>query len=320
MSKLHLANHSEGTQPHITEAIKAVEGELSVSFEYFPPRTEAGDISLMKNVEEFKKQQPVFVDFTWGAGGTTSEKTTELCKNSKEKFGLLVQMHLTCTNMPQGKVDEALAFCKANGITNILALRGDPPAGQEWQASKDGFECALDLVKYIKANHGDYFNIGVACYPEGHPNRIGADGKCDEENMKIEIDYLKAKLDAGATLAITQLFYDTEIYINFVKRCREAGITAPIVPGMLPMVSHAGLTRMVSLCKTWLPESLKASVEGLKEDEEGFKRFGIDYCVKQCQDILAANIGVDHFHFYTLNQTHSTLEVLKGLNYKTIEA
>lgn len=308
----HLQSHSEGDQPHISPAIKAVENKLSVSFEFFPPRTEAGDVSLLRNLEEFKKQQPVFVDFTWGAGGTTSEKTTELCRKAKET-GLIVQMHLTCTNMPQGKVTEALDFCKKNGITNILALRGDPPAGQEWQASKDGFECALDLVKYIKANHGDYFNLGVACYPEGHPNRIGADGKCDEENMKAEIAYLKEKIAAGATLAITQLFYDTDIYLKFVDRCRSEGITIPIIPGMLPMVSYAGLQRMVSLCKTWLPEDLKASVEKFKEDEEGFKQFGIEYCTEQCRKILAA--GIDHFHFYTLNQTHSTLEVLKAIGY-----
>lgn len=311
----YLQSHAEGEQPHISPMIKEIDGALTVSFEFFPPRTEAGDVSLLKNLEVFKTQQPVFIDFTWGAGGTTSEKTTELCKNAKEKLGLIVQMHLTCTNMPAGKVAEALEFCKKNGIRNILALRGDPPAGQEWQASKDGFECARDLCKYITENYGDYFNIAVACYPEGHPNRIGEDGKCDEENMKAEIAYLKEKIAAGATAAITQLFYDTDIYINFVKRCRAEGITIPIIPGMLPMVSYAGLMRMVSLCKTWLPEELKAKVETLKEDEEAFKAFGIEYCTKQCKDILAANIGVDHFHFYTLNQTHSTLEVLKGLDY-----
>eukprot|EP00658_Telonema_sp_P-2_P010403 TRINITY_DN13925_c0_g1_i3.p1 TRINITY_DN13925_c0_g1~~TRINITY_DN13925_c0_g1_i3.p1 ORF type:complete len:311 (-),score=128.16 TRINITY_DN13925_c0_g1_i3:286-1218(-) len=285
--------------------------QMYVSFEFFPPRTEAGDKSLLNNIAEFKKQDPIFVDFTWGAGGSTSEKTCDLCKITKDEHGLNVNMHLTCTNMPSGKVDDALAFCKKNDIRNIVALRGDPPAGQEWQASKDGFECALDLVKYIRLHHGDYFSIAVAGYPEGHPNVIGGEGKCTDEGLKAEYDYLKAKIDAGAECIITQLFYDVDIFLAFVKRCRDMGITCPILPGMLPMVSYAGLQRMVSLCKTYMPDSVKAKVEELKEDEVAFKQYGIDLCAEMCQ-IMMKN-GINHFHFYTLNQTHSTFEVLKKL-------
>lgn len=298
-------------QPKTSEILarNLAEGKNSISFEFFPPRTDALDEKLLAQMPDFLRQGPVFIDFTWGAGGTTSEKTPALCVKCME-MGLIVNMHLTCTNMPEGKVKEALDFCKSKGIRNIVALRGDPPAGQQWQASKDGFECALDLVKYIRANYGDFFSIAVAGYPEGHPDRINPQtGKC--EDFDAEINYLKEKIAAGGEYIITQLFYDTSVFLSFVEKCRAAGITVPILPGMLPFTAYAGFQRMTSLCKTFVPAALKEQVEALKENEAGFKQLGIDVTAEQCRVINAA--GIRHLHFYTLNNSYSTFEVLKQL-------
>jgi methylenetetrahydrofolate reductase (NADPH) len=300
-------------QPKISEVLakNIKEGKQSFSFEFFPPRTEAGTEKLLASMADFQRQGPVFIDFTWGAGGTTADATPMLCRKCKE-MGFIVNMHLTCTNMPQGKVKEALDLCQELGISNIVALRGDPPAGQQWQASEDGFQCALDLVKYIRTNYGDYFSIAVAGYPEGHPDRIdAATGQCADADA--ELAYLKEKVIAGGEYIITQLFYDTDGFLTFVKKCRDAGITVPILPGMLPFTAYAGFQRMTGLCKTFVPESLTSRVEQLKDDEAGFKQLGIDVTVEQCQKILKA--GQTHLHFYTLNNSYSTFEVLKQLDW-----
>lgn len=303
-------------QPKAADILRknAAEGKTSFSFEFFPPKTDAGVEKLLASMAEFKRQGPVFVDFTWGAGGTTSDLTPSLCQKCKD-LGLIVNMHLTCTNMPQGKVKEALDKCKEVGITNIVALRGDPPAGQEWKASEDGFTCALDLVKYIRANYGDYFCLAVAGYPEGHPDRIGASGKC--EDAAAEMAYLKEKITAGGDFIITQLFYDTQGFLDFVAKCRAEGITVPILPGMLPFTAYGGFQRMTSLCKTVVPEELKARLEAVKEDDAAVKQLGIDVTFEQCRKILDS--GLTHIHFYTLNSTYSTFEVMKQLGWFTAE-
>lgn len=302
-------------QAKVSELIAAEAAEKTyVSFEFFPPRTEKGEQTLLNDhMPVFARQEPIFIDFTWGAGGTTHDKTPALCVASME-HGLNVNMHLTCTNMEEGKVRQALDLCKEKGIRNIVALRGDPPAGQEWKASAEGFSCALDLVKYIRANYGDFFSICVAGYPEGHPDKIQAEnGLMSADDELHELAYLKEKIDAGADVIITQLFYDSAVFIRFVKKCREFGIKVPILPGMLPMVSYAGLKRMVSLCKTYLPDDVIAQTEALKDDEEAFKAYGVELTTRMIKEISAANIGINHFHFYTLNLPHSTMAVLKNL-------
>lgn len=285
-----------------------------VSFEFFPPRSDKAEETLLNvSVPDFVAQKAVFLNMTWGAGGSTSGKTMALCKQIQEAHpNVPVNMHLTCINMPQGLIKDALEFAKDNSIRNIFALRGDPPAGKEFKANEDGFECALDLVKYIKANYGDLFCITVSGYPEGHPSALSPDGSITEEKLKAEFEYLKAKVDAGASLVITQLFYDVSIFIKFVKRCREAGITVPIIPGMLPISSYAGLTRMVNLCKTYVPAEMKAKIEELKEDSDALKAFGVEQNAQMIKDIVAADIGANNFHFYTINATESTFNIMKA--------
>ena len=194
------------------------------SFEFFPPKTDAGVTNLNARLGRMRGMNPEFVDYTWGAGGSTSTLTMDLCKAAQQTHGYISNMHLTCTNMEAGKVEEALAEAKSLGIRNIVALRGDPPVGQtEWKATDTGFKCALDLVRFIREKYGDYFCVSVAGYPEGHPDQITnyeeylKVGKVSEEIYKAEMDYLKAKVDAGADLIISQMFYDADIFLNWVK-------------------------------------------------------------------------------------------------------
>ncbi len=218
---------------------------------------QAGVTALYKTLETYQKYDILFADFTWGAGGSTGDLTLKLCQEIKAKFGINPNMHLTCTNMPSEKVDHALETCKETGITNILALRGDPPVGETvWKVTEGGLSCALDLVKYIRLKYNDYFNITVAGYPEGHPtamtvydgiiselsiaeqNRysedVNEDGTkvinvCRDAAFKTEIAYLKEKVDAGSDMIITQMFFDVQVFKDFVNACRAEGMSMQLV-------------------------------------------------------------------------------------------
>eukprot|EP00995_Heteronema_vittatum_P000374 NODE_1050_length_1082_cov_21.363988_g733_i0.p1 GENE.NODE_1050_length_1082_cov_21.363988_g733_i0~~NODE_1050_length_1082_cov_21.363988_g733_i0.p1 ORF type:complete len:310 (+),score=109.79 NODE_1050_length_1082_cov_21.363988_g733_i0:65-994(+) len=292
---------------------------VTVSFEYFPPKTDTGVTNLIKRIGLMMKAKPEFCDVTWGAGGGTSELTFSICKQAMEEHGALMNMHLTCTNMPREKVDGALEACKGAGIVNIVALRGDPPQGEsEWKSIDTGFSCALDLVEYIRKLHGDLFCLSVGGYPEGHPNVIGPDGVCPPDAAKAEIEYLKKKVDAGSDVIITQLFYDVDIFLNWHKICRAAGINIPILPGLLPIVSYGGFERMTAMCKTAVPESLRKRLEAVKDDDAAVKQLGIDVCVEMCQKLIEN--GHTHLHFYCLNNEASTFAVMKKLGLPTPDA
>lgn len=309
------------------------------SLEFFPPRTDKGVKNLMDRLGRMKASKPLFVDFTWGAGGSTADLTVDLTLRSKNEHGLVPNMHLTCTNMPPEKIDSALETCKVNGIRNIVALRGDPPAGSEtWEATDGGFACALDLVKYIRKKHGDYFGISVAGYPEGHPNRIkevagglelmtesekgrckidtDADGKeivhvCSDPDFELEMAYLQEKVDAGADFIITQMFFDSSVYASFVKACRDRGIMVPILPGLMCINAWGGFKKMTGFCRTRVPAELMAKMESIKDDEKAVKAFGVEYGVQVCQDVMAA--GAPGVHFYTLNLEKVTVGILEHL-------
>lgn len=301
----------------IDDLLKAEDpSKLHISFEFFPPRSEDADRELLETrMPMFAKQSPVFFDVTWGAGGSTNAKTMKICSDLQKKYpNIPVNMHLTCTNMPKGMLFEALEFAKENGIRNIVALRGDPPSGKEFEALEDGFSCALDLVKYIRQHYGDYFCISVSGYPEGHCSKLkGENDIMSDKDFEEELAYLKQKVDAGANLIITQLFYSAPLFIRFVKRCREIGITIPILPGMLPFINYKSLTRMITMCKTYLPEEVKSKIEALKDDDKAFSAYGVALNVEMIKEIQAANIGAHHFHFYTINSTEQTFAVLKEL-------
>merc|ERR1719159_382045 len=247
----------------------------------------------------------MWIDVTWGAGGSTADKTLEICINAQKYHGLNVMMHLTCTNMPKESLHAALSTCKEHGIRNILALRGDPPAGVnqgEWKQVEGGFAYAVDLVKFIRQEFGDFFCIAVAGYPEGH---LEATSK-DDDMVR-----LKEKCDAGADLIVTQLFYGNELFQEWVDKCRKMGITIPILPGIMPIQSFGGFTRMTGLCKTKVPQYIHDALEPVKESDEKVKDMGVELCIKQCKDLLAR--GSPGLHFYTLNLEASVMRIVEGL-------
>ncbi|KAJ1553830.1 hypothetical protein HK405_006782 [Cladochytrium tenue] len=280
------------------------EGRCFWSFEYFPPKTEVGVTNLYDRMERMYTLGPEFVDVTWAAGGGSSELTLQICTTAQAVYGLETCMHLTCTNMPREKVDIALREAKAAGIQNILALRGDPPRGQlNWTKIDTGFSNAIDLVKYIREQYGDYFCIGVAGYPEGHIEN--PDGKQD-----FDFFVEKAKL---ADYIVTQLFYDIDLYFAWLNKVRAAGVTAPILPGIMPIQSYGGFMRMTSLCKTAVPKFILEELEPIKDDDKAVKDYGVALAVSMCNKIKAA--GGLGFHFYTLNLEKSVRLILEGLEF-----
>ncbi|KAF4722030.1 hypothetical protein FOZ62_021943 [Perkinsus olseni] len=272
------------------------------SFEYFPPKTDMGVQNLYERLDRMAELGPMWIDVTWGAGGSTSCKTFEICRNALTYHGLDVMMHLTCTDQPVKEIDEV-------GIRNILALRGDAPMhSSEWKACQGGFSHAVDLVRHIRGKYGDYFCIAVAGYPEGH---------LEAESMEEDLAHLKEKVDAGADLIITQLFYDTEVFFNFVAAVRALGIQVPIFPGIMPIQSYSGFKKMTEFCKTKVPRAIADQLEQVKGDDQKVKDLGVEICVAMCSQIMS--YGVDHchssggLHFYTLNLESSVSRIIERL-------
>jgi methylenetetrahydrofolate reductase (NADPH) len=283
-----------------------------------------------------KKQQPLFVDFTWGAGGTTSDLTLKLTIAAWQKYGLIPNMHLTCTNMPTKLIDEALEGAKAAGVRNICALRGDPPHGEEeWKATEGGFNCALDLVKHIRKMHGDFFCISVSGYPEGHPNAITLvapetklspteEGRCIVLNgerfccldaaYKTELAYVKEKVDAGADMILTQMFFESKVFLDFKKDLEDMGVNVPCVPGIMLLQNYNGFIKMTTMCKSRVPQHVRDSLEALKdsEDKNAVREYGIKYGTQMCKELVDG--GACGLHFYTLNLEKSTLGVMANLD------
>ncbi|KAG9443448.1 hypothetical protein H6P81_014788 [Aristolochia fimbriata] len=297
----------------VIEKIRAAEaeGKTVFSFEYFPPKTEDGVENLFERMDRMVAHGPHFCDITWGAGGSTADLTLDIAKRMQNMVCVETMMHLTCTNMPVEKIDHALDTIKANGIQNVLALRGDPPHGQDkFVQVEGGFACALDLVQHIRSKYGDYFGITVAGYPEAHPDMIEGEG-ATLEAYSNDLAYLKRKVDAGADLIITQLFYDTDIFLKFVNDCRQIGITCPIVPGIMPINNYKGFLRMTGFCKTKVPADIMAALEPIKENEDAVKAYGVHLGTEMCKKILSH--GIKTLHLYTLNMEKSALAILKNL-------
>eukprot|EP00922_Rhytidocystis_sp_ex-Travisia-forbesii_P055804 GHVS01082627.1.p1 GENE.GHVS01082627.1~~GHVS01082627.1.p1 ORF type:complete len:639 (-),score=90.35 GHVS01082627.1:426-2342(-) len=274
------------------------------SLEFFPPKTETGVLNLYDRFDRFAVLNPMWIDVTWGAGGSTSNKTIEICANAIKYHGLDPLMHLTCTNMPQQMIDTTLQECKQAGIVNILALRGDAPTDQEeWTAVEGGFQYAADLVKHIRKIYGDFFCIAVAGYPEGH---------LENPDKQDDLRRLKEKVDAGADFIITQLFYDTTEFFHFVDSARAIGIKCPIIPGIMPIQSFNGFKKMTAFCKTKVPDSVNNGLEVVKGDDQQVKDFGVQHGVEMCVDLLKH--GVQGLHFYTLNLEVTITRILESLH------
>ncbi|GAA5900620.1 hypothetical protein JCM8208_000549 [Rhodotorula glutinis] len=293
----------------ISDKIKKAEreGRPWWSFEFFPPKTSEGWVNLYDRIERMQQLGPIFVDITWGAGGSTSDATTGFVKTAHSELGLETCMHLTCTNMPTEMVDQALKEAYDSGCRNILALRGDPPRGvEEWKPVEGGFNHAIDLVRHIRKKYGDYFDIGVAGFPEGHPQ---------SESPEAEIRHFKAKVDAGANVVFTQMFYDADVFIDWGRRLRAAGITIPIVPGIMPIQTYAAFKRRTDFAGTIVPKELWDMLEPIKDDDAKVREFGTRYVADMCRKILNADLGIHGMHFYTMNLSRGTEMLLEELQF-----
>ncbi|CAN0144090.1 unnamed protein product [Ascophyllum nodosum] len=302
------------------------------SFEFFPPKTAAGVENLSARMERMAKLEPLFVDVTWGAGGSTSDLTLAISVNAQKYLGVEVLMHLTCTNLKVEEIKDALNRAREAGIKNILALRGDPAKGLEtWEAAEGGLRHAIDLVRLIRKEHGDYFGVAVAGHPEGHTDGKGQPSLSSsspsqedhgesggEEEERLELQRLKEKVDAGADFVITQFFYDTEAFLRYARRCREVGITCPIIPGIMAIQNYTAFTRMTQFCETRVPPEIREALKPICSDDEAVKNYGVGLGIKMCKRLMDG--GAPGLHFYTLNLERSVRLILDGLGYAVTAA
>lgn len=279
-------------------------GLPTVSFEFFPPKTDAGFASLFQNIDDLKPIHPTYVSVTYGAGGSTRQKTVDLVGRIQRDLSIRSMAHLTCVGHTADEIGNVLEELWTSGIRNVLALRGDPQQGQsQFVATPGGFAYADELVKYVAAKHD--FCIGVAGYPEGHPQCL---------NLSRDLEHLKRKVDNGGDFIVTQLFFNNTDFYNFRDRARAAGIKVPIIAGIMPILNVAQIKRFVSMCGAKIPHSLLLKVEALEADPEAVHATGVEHAIQQCKDLLAS--GVDGLHFYTLNKSKATVQICKALNTK----
>jgi methylenetetrahydrofolate reductase (NADPH) len=277
-------------------------GEQPVfSFEFFPPKTPEGEANLFRAVAALRPLAPSFVSVTYGAGGSTRSKTLEIVARIRDEHELEAMAHFTCVGATVGDLRATLDEMTGLGLENVLALRGDPPAGQqEWTQTEGGLAYSRELVELIAADYP--FAVGAACFPETHIHATSA-----EDDLR----HLRAKVDAGAGFLITQLFFDNALYFDFVERARAIGIDVPIVPGILPITGYGQLARIASMCGATIPDHVLEELTERREDEEAVAEFGVAYATLQCADLLAH--GAPGIHFYTLNRSPATRAILSAL-------
>ena len=283
-------------------AAKSAPRRPVISFEFFPPKTEEGERNLLeKTLPALMQTGPDYCSVTYGAGGSTRDKTLKIVDRIHREHRLTAVAHLTCVSATREAIAGLLAEIRALGVRNLLALRGDPPNGGEFQPTPGGFTYARELVEFIR-EQGD-FSIGVAGFPEGHL-------ACKGDRQK-DWRYLKEKIDAGADYVLTQLFFDNADYFRFATYLRQQGVTVPLVPGIVPILSGSQIKRFTAMCGASIPAPLNAKLEELGDNDEAVTEYGIEYATRQCRELLDA--GAPGIHFYTLNKSRSTTRILKNL-------
>jgi methylenetetrahydrofolate reductase (NADPH) len=282
---------------------KRAKGQPVLSVEFFTPKTEEGERNLLgKTVPALLQFKPDYGSVTYGAGGGTRHKTLTLVDQIQRRHGLTAMAHLTCVGATLVQIGEVVAEAKALGIRNLLALRGDPPAGTgEFHKLEGGFEYAFQLVNYIRQAGG--FSIGVAGFPEGHI-------ACTE-GKQVDWERLKAKIDCGADFVLTQIFFDNQHYYEMRDFLTRRGVTVPLCPGIIPILSASQIQRFTALCGARLPGPLAAALEKLGDQDAAAVELGIDYATRQCADLLRQ--AAPGIHFYTLNKAHSTTRIVQNL-------
>lgn len=277
--------------------------KFTLSFEIFPPKTEKGMINLFNELESLSKYDPGYISVTYGAGGSTQSKTLDIATRIKNDLNLTPLVHFTCVGSNRHEIKEYLDIVKKNKISNILALRGDPPQGEtEFKPVDDGFSYANELIEYI--NTIENFNIAVAGYPEGH---------LEAKDFDTDIENLKRKVDTGADFIITQLFYDNNNFYDYMDKIEKVGIKIPVIPGIMPVTNQKQVERITDMCGAKIPQKLINSLTECKIDDP-ICDDGIDFTINQCKELI--DWGVKGFHFYTLNKSDIVERIIKNLNLK----
>jgi methylenetetrahydrofolate reductase (NADPH) len=272
------------------------------SIEFFPPKDDAGVAALRATAEALQRIAPDFVSVTYGAGGSTRERTAQVCAFLKSDFGFTVMPHLTCVGHTRDELHALADQIHGNGFRNIMTLRGDPPKGATtFTPTADGLRYASELATLLKTRHAD-FCLGVAGYPEKHP---------EASSLDADIDNVKRKIDAGGDFVTTQLFFDNAMYFRFVEKCRTRGITTPIVPGIMPVLSLKQIQRFTQMCGATLPEKLIKRLEAAGENTDAVEAVGLDWALTQIRELLAQ--GAPGYHLYILNRAKSALALAAGL-------
>jgi methylenetetrahydrofolate reductase (NADPH) len=282
---------------------RSAEGKPCISFEFFPPKTPEGDTALLeKQIPALMELKPDYCSVTYGAGGTTREKTIDIVESIHEKHRLTTMMHLTCVSATRTELEEVVADAKARGVCNLLALRGDPPGGGDFEKTEGGFEFSYQLVEMLRELGG--FSIGTAGFPEGHI-------ACREGKF-VDWERLARKVRCGADFVVTQLFFDNADYFEFVDHLKNRlKVDVPVIPGVLPIISTGLIKRFTQLCGAKLPEELVRELEARAEDDEAVKAFGVEFATRQIRELL--DRGAPGVHFYTLNKADSTAKIMGNL-------
>jgi methylenetetrahydrofolate reductase (NADPH) len=277
-------------------------GQPTISFEFFPPKNEAGFALLYQTIDELKVVKPSYVSVTYGAGGSTRQKTVDLVERIQRELNIRSMAHLTCVGHTASEIGGILDDLWKAGIRNVLALRGDPPAGQsQFVKTEGGFEFANELVGFVKSKQD--FCIGVAGYPEGHPQCL---------NKTRDLENLKRKVDAGGCFVVTQLFFDNADFYRFRDEARAIGINVPIIAGIMPITNVSQIKRFVSMCGAKIPHRLLKKLETVEGNADAVHKTGVEYAAMQCHDLLFND--VEGLHFYTLNKSKATVDIVKTLN------
>ena len=278
-----------------------------LSVEFFPPKNEEGGEQLLRTAEALRSFRPDFVSITYGAGGTTRERTFKYAKILREEFGWLVMPHLTCVGSTKAELLDIVAGYHSDGVRNIMALRGDPPKGQtEFVPSPDGLRYASDLIALIRGNFPDMC-LGAGAYPEKHP---------EAASMEEDLRHLKIKADAGASFLTTQLFFDNDHYFRFLADCRANGIDLPVVPGLLPALSLAQVQRFGPMCGSSLPDALVEQLREVENDPAASEQVGVDWADRQIRDLMQR--GAPGVHLYILNRSAPAIALARSFDRQAV--
>ena len=283
-------------------ADKQVTGQPTISFEFFPFKTPQGEATFFgKTLPALMTAKPDYASVTYGAGGSTREKTLEIVERIQNDFGLTTMAHLTCIKHTRAEIGGILDEAANRGIQNILALRGDPPPGENWAQTEGGFEYASELIAFLRERGG--FGIGAAGFPEGHIDCV--------EGRETDWRHLVGKINSGADFVITQMFFDNADYFRLADFLKGQGVAAPLFPGIIPVANAGQIKKFSAMCGAKLPESFASRLDELGDDAEAVREYGIEYATAQCRELL--DRGAPGLHFYTLNKSKAVLQILGNL-------